>query len=53
MAKDSVRTQTQFRTRTIKRTDYNVTPVIEITQDWDSKDSVMHVVKSISNAKIM
>jgi hypothetical protein len=53
MQKDSVRTQTQFWTRTIKRTDYNGTPVIEITQDWEDKDSIMHIVKSISDAKTM
>lgn len=53
MKKDSVRTQTQFWTRTIKRTDYNGTPAIEITQEWEDKDSIMHIVKSISDAKTM
>ena len=53
MAKDSVRTQTQFWTRTIKRTDYNGTPAIKITQEWEDKDSIMHIVKSISDAKTM
>lgn len=53
MNKDSVRTQTQFWTRSIKRTDYNGTPVIEITQEWQDKDSIMHIVKSISDAKTM
>ncbi len=53
MKKDSVRTQTQFWTRTIKRTDYNGTPAIEITQEWEDKDSIMHIVKSISAAKTM
>lgn len=53
MKKDTPRTQTQFWTRTIKRSDYNGTPVIEITQEWEDKDSVMHVVKSISDAKTM
>lgn len=42
--KDSVRTQTQFWTRTIKRTDYNGIPAIEITQDWEDKGSIMHIV---------
>lgn len=32
MKKDSVRTQTQFWTRTIKRTSYNNQPVIQINQ---------------------
>jgi hypothetical protein len=53
MKKDSVRTQTQFWTRTIKRTDYNGTPAIEITQEWEDKDSIMHIVKSVSDAKTM
>ena len=53
MKKDSVRTQTQFWTRTIKRTDYNGTAAIEITQEWEDKDSIMHIVKSISDAKTM
>jgi len=53
MGKDSVRTQTQFWTRTIKRTDYNGSPAIEINQEWEDKDSIMHIVKSISDAKTM
>lgn len=53
MKKDSVRTQTQFWTRTIKRTVYNGTPAIEINQEWEDKDSIMHIVKSISDAKTM
>ena len=53
MSKDSVRTQTQFWTRTIKRTNYNGTPAIEITQAWEDKDSIMHIVNSISDAKTM
>ncbi len=53
MKKDSVRTQTQFWTRTIKRTNYNGTPAIEINQEWEDKDSIMHIVKSISDANTM
>lgn len=53
MQKDSVRTQTQFWTRTIKRTEYNGTAAIEITQEWEDKDSIMHIVTSISDAKTM
>ena len=53
MKKDSVRVLTQFWTRTIKRTDYNGKPAIEITQEWEDKDSVMHIVKSYSDAKTM
>ncbi len=53
MQKDSVRTQTQFWTRTIKRIDYKGTVAIEIIQEWEDKDSIMHIVKSISDAKTM
>lgn len=53
MKKDSVRTQTQFWTRDIKRTQYHGRDVIEISQTWEDKDSIMHVVKSISDAKTM
>jgi len=53
MNKDSVRTQTQFWTRTIKRTDYKGTAAIEITQEWEDKDSIVHIVHSISDAKTM
>lgn len=53
MNKDSVRTQTQFWTRVIKRTEYNGIPAIEINQVWEDKDSIMHIVKSVSDAKTM
>jgi len=53
MSKDSVRTQTQFWTRTIKKTNYNGIPAIEIDQVWEDKDSIMHIVKSVSDAKTM
>ncbi|MCW5911018.1 MAG: hypothetical protein KIT62_08085 [Cyclobacteriaceae bacterium] len=53
MGNNATRTQTQFWTRTIKRTEYNGIPVIEINQEWEDKDSIMHTVKSISDAKTM
>ncbi|MFT3676854.1 MAG: hypothetical protein QM781_13255 [Chitinophagaceae bacterium] len=53
MKKDSVRTQTQFWTRIIKRTNYNGVPAIEITQEWEDKDSILHIVKSYSDARTM
>jgi len=53
MGKDATRTQTQFWTRTIKRTEYNGTPVIEVNQEWEDKDSIVHIVHSISDAKTM
>lgn len=53
MNKDAPRTQTQFWTRTIKRTNEQGIPVIQIDQEWQDKDSVMHVVRSVSDAKTM
>lgn len=53
MSKDAPRTQTQFWTRKISRTVYNGKPCIEIGQEWEDKDSIMHVVKSISDARTM
>lgn len=49
MKKDSVRVMTQFWTRTIKRTLYKNKPAIEILQEWEDKDSIMHIVKSYSD----
>ncbi|WP_143095940.1 DUF3108 domain-containing protein [Pedobacter insulae] len=53
MKKDSVRTETQFWTRTIKRSNYNGKPVLEINQEWEDKDSILHIVKSVSDAKTL
>ncbi len=53
MNKDSVRTQTQFWTRTIKRTNYKGAAAIEINQEWEDKDSIVHIVHSVSDAKTM
>lgn len=53
MTKDAPRSETQFWTRTIKRIEHNGTKAIEINQEWEDKDSVMHIVKSISDAKTM
>lgn len=53
MKKDTVRSMSQFWTRTIKRTAYNGTAAIEITQVWEDKDSIMHIVRSYSDAKTM
>ncbi|TWI85770.1 hypothetical protein IQ13_0938 [Lacibacter cauensis] len=53
MKKDSVRILTQFWTRTIKRTIHNGLPVIEISQEWEDQDSVMHKVVSRCDAVTM
>jgi hypothetical protein len=52
-SKDAPRTETQFWTRTIKKSEYNGKKVIEVTQEWEDKDSVMHTVKSISDISTM
>lgn len=53
MKSDSVRTQTQFWTRKIKKINYKGKNAIEIDQKWEDKDSIFHIVKSISDAKTM
>jgi hypothetical protein len=53
MGKEATRTQTQFWTRKIARTEYKGKPCIEISQEWEDKDSIMHIVKSISDATTM
>lgn len=53
MKKDGNRILTQFWTRTISRTSYNGVSAIEINQEWEDKDSVIHIVKSICDAKTM
>lgn len=53
MGKNATRTQMQFWTRKIARIEYNGKSCIEITQEWEDKDSIMHVVRSISDANTM
>jgi hypothetical protein len=53
MGKEATRTQTQFWTRKIARITFDGKPCIEITQEWEDKDSIMHMVKSISDANTM
>ncbi len=53
MGKEATRTQTQFWTRKIARVTFDGKPCIEITQEWEDKDSIMHTVKSISDANTM
>ncbi|MBN8650587.1 MAG: hypothetical protein J0L67_04130 [Cytophagales bacterium] len=53
MNKDATRTQTQFWTRKIARVEYHGKPCIAINQSWEDKDSIIHIVKSISDAKTM
>ncbi|MFY7899318.1 MAG: hypothetical protein ACOVNY_03965 [Chitinophagaceae bacterium] len=51
MAKDAPRTQAQFWTRTISKTTHNGKDAIEVNQVWEDKDSIMHSVKSVCDAK--
>lgn len=43
----------EFWNRTTKRTDYNGKKAIEITQQWEDKDSVVHAVRSVCDATTM
>lgn len=49
--KDAPRSQTQYWTRTIERTQEAGKSVIKITQLWEYKDSVWHTVTSLCDAK--
>ncbi len=51
MKKDSVRTMTQFWTRTINKASYNGADAITVSQSWEDKDSIVHTTKSICNSK--
>ncbi len=51
MKKDSIRTMTQFWTRTISKESYNGKDVITVSQSWEDKDSIIHTTKSICDSK--
>lgn len=53
MTRDATRTQAQFWTRNIERTEYNGRPAIIINQVWEDKDSIMHTAKSVCDAETM
>jgi hypothetical protein len=53
MKKDAPRTQAQFWTRNIAHVVEDGKPCIEITQYWEDKDSVMHTVRSVSDAQTL
>jgi len=52
-SKDATRTQTQFWTRKIERATENQKSVIIITQEWEDKDTIIHTVRSVSDARTM
>lgn len=51
LGSQATRTQTQFWTREISTVDYRGKASIQISQEWEDKDSVVHVVKSIADAE--
>ncbi|GMQ31532.1 hypothetical protein [Algoriphagus confluentis] len=51
MGEQATRTQSQFWTREISPVVYRGRASIQITQEWEDKDSVLHVVKSIADAE--
>ena len=51
MKKDSIRTMTQFWTRTIARESFNGADAITVYQSWEDKDSIIHTTKSICESK--
>jgi hypothetical protein len=51
MGKDTNRTHTQFWTRVIEHSNYNSKDAIVVTQIWEDKDTIVHKVKSICDAR--
>lgn len=51
MTKDAPRTMTQFWTRKVKKETVAGKDILEITQSWEGKDSLLHTSKSICDAK--
>lgn len=51
--KEGLRQHVEFWTRTTRRTDYKGKNAIEITQQWEDKDSVVHAVHSVCDATTM
>lgn len=47
MGKDSARSRPQFWTRKIEYADYNDREAIVVTQEWEDRDTIVHIVKSI------
>lgn len=47
MGKDSARSRPQFWTRTIEYADYNGRAAIAVTQEWEDRDTIAHIVRSV------
>lgn len=53
MKPGATRTNVSFWTRKIERADYGGKKAIIITQEWEDKDTIVHTVKTVSDAKTM
>ena len=53
MKPGATRTNVSFWTRKIERTGYKGRKAIVITQEWEDKDTIMHTVRSVSDASTM
>jgi hypothetical protein len=51
MGADSPRTMFNIWTRNIQKTSYNGKEGIEVSQEWEDKDGIMHTTRSVSDAK--
>lgn len=51
MGPDSPRSRPQFWTRTISFIDYNGSAAVEVTQEWEDRDTVVHIVRSVCDRK--
>ncbi|RYY47877.1 MAG: hypothetical protein EOO06_11660 [Chitinophagaceae bacterium] len=53
LAPGATRTNTNFWTRSIKRTNTNGRPTITVSQEWEDKDTIMHTVNTVCDARNM
>ncbi|RYY62268.1 MAG: hypothetical protein EOO05_03355 [Chitinophagaceae bacterium] len=53
MKPGATRTNVSFWTRKIERSSYQGRQAIVITQEWEDKDTIMHTVRSVSDARTM
>lgn len=51
MGADSPRTMFNIWSRTIQNKQYNGKDAIEVSQEWEDKDGIMHTTRSVSDAK--
>lgn len=51
MGVDSPRSRAQFWTRTISFGEYNGKPSVEVNQEWEDRDTIVHVVRTVCERK--